>query len=164
MSRPVRVGTVEAAPACRARHHHLLICFTSPPTITLLSFFFPVRRSRSAGVREPMRLYPSMPLAQHHRVPASSPGWILALALLLALQVKFVPTVLLQFLFQIYFCFLATIVFDFRKWSIQIKFWSTWAEWCSCCNLQASVLFNYEVCWMCFFVVVVFSFFASVFV
>ncbi|TNM97702.1 hypothetical protein fugu_013948 [Takifugu bimaculatus] len=33
-----------------------------------------------------MRLFPSMPLAQHHRVPVSSTGWILALALLLALQ------------------------------------------------------------------------------
>lgn len=50
MSRPVRVGTVEAAAACSARHHHLLICFASLPTITLLCFSFLLHRFRSAGV------------------------------------------------------------------------------------------------------------------
>lgn len=60
---------------------------------------------------EPMRLFPSMSLAQHHRVTTSSTGWILALTLLLVLQVKFVPTVLFEFSFIL----IATVLTDLRE-------------------------------------------------
>lgn len=71
---------------------------------------------------EPMRLFPSMPLAQHHRVPVSSTGWILALALLLALQVKFFTTVLFELSLFPLFPFLATVIIDLRSWNYSFSF------------------------------------------
>lgn len=136
VSRPVRVGTAEAAAACRARHHHLLICFTSLPTITLLFPLLSFCRCERAG---PMRLFPSMPLACHHTIPTSSAGWILALALLFALQVKFSSNCLIScngfYLFQIYF--LAAILIDSGKRSICKSVFS-WG----CFSLQAFIPVN----------------------
>lgn len=61
-----------------ANNYTPLLLFSSPS----LSFC----RCERAG---PMRLFPSMPLVCHHGVPMPSAGWILALALLFVLQVKF---------------------------------------------------------------------------
>lgn len=62
-----------------------LICLSANNYASL--FLFPLhRRCERAG---PMRLFPKMPLARHRWVPTSSAGWILASALLFALQVKF---------------------------------------------------------------------------
>lgn len=84
--------------------------YTSPPSLSFC-------RCERAG---PMRLFPSMPLACHHTIPTSSAGWILALALLFALQVKFSSNCLISYnsfyLFQIYF--LAAILIDSGNQSI----------------------------------------------
>lgn len=61
--------------------------YTSPPSLSFC-------RCERAG---PMRLFPSMPLACHHTIPTSSTGWILALALLFALQVKFSSNCLISY-------------------------------------------------------------------
>lgn len=63
-----------------ANHNTALFVFSSPSSLY---------RCEWTGL---MKLLPSMPLAQQHRAPMPTAGWILALALLLALQVKFVPT------------------------------------------------------------------------
>lgn len=53
-----------------------------------ISFFFPSPLSlRRCKRTELMRFLPGMPLTQRHRDPVPTTGWILALALLLALQV-----------------------------------------------------------------------------
>lgn len=71
----------------------IINCFSLKfmPTFTSLIFSSPfsLHRCEWTGL---MRFLPSMPLAQQHRAAVPITGWILALALLLALQVQFVPT------------------------------------------------------------------------
>lgn len=140
MSRPVRVGTVEAAAACRARHHHLLICFASLPTITLSVFLFsPIavvlqlwaRRTDEAFSQHATGTPSQHPHAQH---------W-----LDLGFGSDFCSTGKVSFqlfffynffhLFQIYF--LAAILIDFGNWSISKSIFS----W-DCFSLQEFLPLN----------------------
>lgn len=115
---------------CLSANNYTSLLLFSPPSLSFC-------RCERTG---PMRLFPSMPLAHPHRVPMSSAGWILALALLFALQVKFCSNCffLISYncfhLFQIYF--LAAILFDFGNWSICKSIFSS-----VCFSLQAFLPF-----------------------
>lgn len=95
---------------CLSANNYTSLLLFPPPSLSFC-------RCERAG---PMRLFPSMPLTCHHRVPTSSAGWILSLALLFALQVKFCSNCFIAYncfhLFQIYF--LAAILIDFSNRSI----------------------------------------------